>query len=195
VERHILDWLVHYGAIVLFLAQMFGIFGVPIPDELLMTVAGALVRRGELGAAPTALAAVGGCIVGITFSYVLGRTVGVATLRRVFHLRDETLARAQRWFQRFGRWLLTFAYYIPGVRHVTAIAAGSVPLPYSTFALFAYSGAVVWCATFLGVGYVAGDRWREALAAAQHHAVIVGASLVAALIALMLWSMTRRAHA
>src|SRR6202049_3935041 len=140
MEHTLITWLGHYGPVVLFLAQMFGIFGVPIPDELLLTVAGALVRRGEFNGPATLLAAIGGCSTGITGSYVLGSTGGVTGLRRVLHIRESALARAQRWFKRFGVWLLAFGYFVPGVRHVTAIAAGSTPLGYGTVARAADPG-------------------------------------------------------
>ena len=71
---------------VLFCAQMFGIFGLPIPDELLLTVAGALARQGQLPLVVTFLAALAGCMCGITLSYVLGRTVGVAAMHRLAHV-------------------------------------------------------------------------------------------------------------
>ena len=110
MEHRLLSWLAQYGAGVLFFAQMFGIFGLPIPDELLLTVAGALAREGRLGVASTIAAAIAGCVCGITLSYVLGRTVGLATLRRVVHISDAAFDRAHRWFQRSGRLLLMFGY-------------------------------------------------------------------------------------
>ena len=55
------------------------------------------------------------------------------------------------WFRCFGRWLLAFGYFIPGVRHVTALAAGSA-LDYETFARYAYPGAVLWSCTFVALG-------------------------------------------
>lgn len=183
MEREIVDWLVRYGTPLLFLAQMFGIFGVPIPDELLLTIAGVLIRKGQLATGVTMFAAMAGCITGITLSYMLGRTIGLVTVRNVFHVHDKPLARAQRWFQRFGRWLLVFAYYIPGVRHVTAIAAGSTPLRYSTFAGYAYPGAVLWCATFIGIGYFAGDQWPEVIQTVRRHALIMAMGATVALLA------------
>jgi membrane protein DedA with SNARE-associated domain len=162
LEAKLVAMLAAYGPGMLFAAQMFGIFGVPIPDELLLTIAGALVREGKLNAFWTALAAVSGCLCGVTLSYTLGRTVGITALRRIVRVPDSAFDRAQRWFQRIGRWLLTFGYFIPGVRHCTAIAAGSVPLPYREFALFCYSGGVMWCAVFLSFGYITGPHWRRA---------------------------------
>src|SRR4051812_16834946 len=101
MEQHLLDWLVRYGAPVLFAAQVFGIFGLPIPDELLLTVSGALIRRGDLSAAPVALAAIGGAGSGITLSFVLGRTAGVIGLRRFVHVPEQSFVRAERLFERF----------------------------------------------------------------------------------------------
>ena len=48
MEQHFLEWLVHYGAPVLFAVQVPGIFGLPIPDEFLLTLSGALVKKGDL---------------------------------------------------------------------------------------------------------------------------------------------------
>jgi len=162
METRLLQWLSQYGPGALFFAQMLGIFGLPIPDEFLLTVAGALIREGHLPLGWTLLAAIAGCFSGITLSYVVGRTIGMAALRRVVHVSDESFGLAQRWFHRFGRWLLMFGYYIPGVRHCTALAAGSAPLPYQQFALFAYSGGVIWCLSFLTFGYMTGPHWRTA---------------------------------
>ena len=171
VNGDLVGWLVRFGAPLLFFAQVFGIFGVPIPDELLLTAAGALIAGGRLNAASTAIAAISGCLTGITLSYALGRWVGLPVLQARMKNHHDTIERAQSWFRRVGGWLLTFGYFIPGVRHVTAIAAGSGCLNYRTFVAYAYPGGVIWCAVFLGFGYVAGDRWPEVAAAARTHVV------------------------
>ncbi|MEP7306371.1 MAG: DedA family protein [Acidobacteriota bacterium] len=168
-----------YGAPVLFLAQVLGVVGLPVPDEFLLTVAGALVHRGLLNGATTSLAAVGGCLSGITISYLLGRFVGLPFLLTRLHLPAGAVQRAQAWFRRFGGWLLTFGYFVPGVRHVSAIAAGSTPLSYATFARYAYPGGGLWCSVFLGLGYVAGDRWREVVRDSRAHFAVVFFVLVA----------------
>lgn len=165
MQQHLLDWLTRYGAPVLFGAQVLGIFGLPIPDEFLLSVAGALVRKGDLAAAPVVLAAIAGSASGITLSFVLGRTVGVIGLHRVMHVRHKSLERAERLFERFGGWLLVFGYFIPGVRHVTAITAGSTQVTFRFFASRAYPGAVLWSMTFLTLGYYAGREWRPILTA------------------------------
>ena len=111
-------------------------------------------------------------------------------LQARFQSHHDAIERAQQWFRRFGGWLLTFGFFIPGVRHVTAIAAGSGCLEYRRFAAFAYSGGVVWCGVFLGLGYFAGDRWPEVAEAVRSHvlraallAVVIGVAIAIARVA------------
>jgi len=193
VERHLFDLLVRYGATMLFFAQMLGIFGLPIPDELLLTVAGVLVRRGSLDGPATFSAAVAGCMTGITLSYLLGRFVGFCVLERIPGVHADAIHRTQAWFRRFGRWLVAFGYFVPGVRHVTAIAAGSAPLEFDAFASAAYPGAALWSITFLAVGYYAGDRWQEA--AAFLHGRLLVAALAFGVVAVIYVLVTRRQRA
>ncbi len=68
-----LDWISTYGVVVLALLLMVGVFGLPVPDEALLTFAGVLVREGKLHFATTWTAAALGSMCGITLSYALGR--------------------------------------------------------------------------------------------------------------------------
>jgi membrane protein DedA with SNARE-associated domain len=193
VEQTLLDWLARLGPPVLFLAQIFGIFGVPIPDELLLTLAGVLVRKGALNAAATIAATLAGCAGGITFSFVLGRTVGVAALHhRALGAHRAALGRAQRWFERFGVWLLAFGYFVPGARHVSAITAGSASLEFRKFAVAAYPGAVLWCSVYLGLGYFGGERWPEIAAMMPGRALTVGIAVATAIVISVVTTRRRR---
>ncbi|MBW8869058.1 MAG: VTT domain-containing protein, partial [Acidobacteria bacterium] len=99
------------------------------------------------------------------------------------HVTRADLDRIERWFEHSGRWVLMFGYFIPGVRHFTALVAGSSRLPRAVFARFAYTGAAMWSLTFITLGWYVGDRWETALAAAQRHLLTV-AIVVAALVGL-----------
>lgn len=173
MARTVFELLVRHGAPVLFVAQVFGILGLPVPDELLLTAAGALAFKGQLSTVWIVVAAISGCLTGITLSYLLGKRIGLPVLHRWLHVRPGPLSRAQRWFEDYGGWLLAFGYFIPGVRHVTAIAAGSADLNFSCFARYAYPGGVLWCAVFLGAGYYAGDHWRDVAPFTHAHWMII----------------------
>jgi len=181
MEQTALQWISQYGAWALFGLLVFGIVGVPVPDETLLAVAGAFVKRGELSLPPTVLAAAAGTMTGITVSYALGRFLGLPALHRFgryLHVSDAGIQRVHAWFRRLGRWTLTFGYFVPGLRHLVAIAAGSTGLESGPFAVYAYTGAILWVTTFLSLGYILGDGFGPAVEAIRRHA-LAGAAVVA----------------
>lgn len=159
---HISAWLIHYGSFALFGLLALGIIALPVPEETLMVAAGVLMRSGHLKIPATYLAALGGSITGITVSYILGRTAGVYLIHKYGSWIGITAERHQKvheWFERFGKWALFIGYFIPGVRHFTGFSAGTSNLEYHHFALFAYTGALVWVTTFISIGYFTGNYW------------------------------------
>ncbi|HVB39155.1 MAG TPA: DedA family protein [Vicinamibacterales bacterium] len=191
MDPALLAWLSQYGPIALFVLLMLGIFGLPVPDETLLVVAGTLVGKGELPLGWTFGAAVAGSSIGISLSYLVGRVLGPPAVRafgRLVHVSEQTLARIERWFERIGKWTLTFGYYVPGVRHITAIVAGASRLPAGIFMAFAYSGAILWSATFLWLGYEVGDNWPVVLDTARRH---IGLAAAAAIVITVAWAWWR----
>jgi membrane protein DedA with SNARE-associated domain len=153
-----------YGDIALFLLLVVGIIGLPVPDETLLTFAGYLIYKGHLHFPTTLAAAFAGSVCGITGSYLIGRTGGLYVIHkygRYVRITPERLEYVHAWFERVGRWGLFFGYFIPGVRHFTALVAGTSMLEYPIFALFAYSGGLVWVSTFLTLGYFLGEEWSR----------------------------------
>jgi membrane protein DedA with SNARE-associated domain len=79
------------------------------------------------------------------------------------------------------------------VRHLTAYVAGASELEARRFALFAYTGAVLWSATFISLGYFLGDQWTRVSDMADETGLIVaGAAIVVLGIGYFVWR--RYAH-
>lgn len=177
MEQQLLAWVTQYGYLAIFLALVFGIVGLPIPDETMLTFTGYLVFAGHLSLPLAFATALAGSISGITISYTLGRVLGMKVIHRYgryLRISEEHFNKAHSWFERVGQWALTIGYFIPGVRHLTAYAAGISDLEPHRFALFAYTGALLWVSTFIGLGYFLGERWK-AVEANIHHYLVLGA--------------------
>ncbi len=144
-----MQWIAHYGYVAIFSLLVLGIIGLPIPDETLLLFVGYLIYKGQLRAIPSLASAFLGSLCGITLSYAVGRTFG-----------------------------LTFGYYVPGVRHLTAYVAGASKLELPVFALFAYSGGLLWAGTFIGLGYGLGQRWSKVGLGQLHLAMTAAVVLV-----------------
>jgi len=197
MEHQVLDWITQYGYLAIFLLLVCGIVGLPVPDETLLTFSGYLVFKGHLGLLGAFGAALGGSLCGITISYTLGRTFGIQLIHRYgkyVRLSEEHINKAHAWFERVGHWGLTIGYFVPGVRHLTAYAAGMSAVEAPQFALFAYSGGFLWVASFLTLGYFLGERWQVVEKNIERYfaGVTVAAVIVAA--GYLIWRWTRRAR-
>jgi len=191
----LLAWLLHYGYAGLFGLLLMGVVGLPIPDETLLAFSGYLISKGKFHPGSTFAAAFAGSACGISLSYLIGRTAGYQAARRYgryVRLTEQRLNQVHRWFDRIGDWLLAVGYFIPGVRHFTALVAGMSKLDYGKFALFAYTGAAVWVATFLSIGYLVGENW-QAVMQAVHHYTLASLLVVAIACAALWWIRIRRA--
>ncbi|MEB3100141.1 DedA family protein [Ferviditalea candida] len=143
--------------------MMLGMIGLPVPDELLMTFAGYLIFKGKLVYWITLIVACLGSISGVSFSFFLGHKWGLPLLEkhgRKIHMTPERLEKSEIWFKRFGKFAVTFSYFIPGVRHFTAISAGISRWKYRIFLLYAVPGGIAWAFTFITLGYYLGENWR-----------------------------------
>jgi len=143
---------------------MLGIVGLPVPDETLLLFCGYLISKGNMRPLPAWACAVGGSWCGISLSYTIGRTLGLGFVHRFgkyVHLNDEKIDKVHRWFDRIGHWALLFGYYIAGVRHITAILAGTSRLRFVSFIAYAWTGGILWVTTFLTLGYYLGENWQR----------------------------------
>ena len=185
-------WISHYGYLGIFSLLMLGIIGLPVPDETLLTFSGYLIFHGELKLIPTFFSAFLGSIAGISISYAIGSTFGHHILTKYghyIHITESRMQKAHLWFEKIGRWSLLVGYFIPGVRHVVAILAGTSELQMWEFALFAYSGGFIWTTTFLSIGYFFGRHSRVILHSINHNIVSIS---IAGVIVLILFYLYRR---
>jgi membrane protein DedA with SNARE-associated domain len=77
------------------------------------------------------------------------------------------------------------------VRHVTAYAAGISELEPHQFALYAYSGAVLWISTFIALGYFLGERWEAVAQNIHQYALYL---TIAATILVCAWFVWKKAR-
>ncbi|SRR5579884_210322 len=188
-------WVANYGYEAIFGLLVLGIIGLPIPDETMLVFCGYLISQGKLHPIWAFFSALAGSWCGITLSYVIGRTFGLAAVHRFgryFHLTDERLAKVHQWFDRIGHWALVIGYFIAGVRHLTAIVAGTSKLEFKSFAAYAWPGGALWVSAFLTLGYFVGEEWREI--AEQAHRYILWGS-IALLLAVAVYLAIRRRKA
>jgi membrane protein DedA with SNARE-associated domain len=137
----------------------------PIPSELVLAMAGYLAGEGEFNGVLVTVAATVGSVVGAVFLYGLGRAIGEDRLKRwldhVPLVDPDDLERADRWFERHGRWAVLIGRVVPVVRSLVSIPAGANRMPLGEFVGLTALGSGVWNAIFVGLGYALGSKWQQ----------------------------------
>lgn len=191
--HHVDQFLASYGYFAVFGLLMLGIVGPLIPDETILVLAGIAIHRGQMNPLITFAVALAGSLCGITLSYALGRKGVIYALRHVpvfeRHV-GKCLPQVHKWFERFGKWTLFFGYFVAGIRHFTALVAGASELPLGPFALYAYSGATVWVACFLTIGYYLGEGWQDKAQSIDRTVFLIIAAIAVA--AFIWWRLKKR---
>jgi membrane protein DedA with SNARE-associated domain len=186
----------HYGYLSIFIVLFFGIIGIPVPDEVLLTYVGYNTYLGRMSFGLSIFISFLGAMIGITISYFLGSKLGEPFLRRFgpkFFIKERTIERTHNLFDRIGGVILFVGYFIPGVRHVTAYIAGILGYSFKRFALFAYAGALLWVATFITLGHLLGIHWMRIEYYFSNYAWIFWVIIL--IVILVFWFLFRRKKA
>ncbi|WP_238884009.1 VTT domain-containing protein [Clostridium sp. YIM B02551] len=160
----VLELINQYGYMILFFALTLELIAFPLPGELIMTYCGFLVYDSKMSWPLSILVASSGAALGITISYFAGTKLGLNFFKRYgsyIHLGQERLEKTSSWFNSYGNRLLIFAYFIPGVRHITGYFSGITQISYKKFSTNAYVGALIWASTFISLGKFLGPNWEK----------------------------------
>ncbi|WP_316568920.1 VTT domain-containing protein [Neobacillus sp. YIM B06451] len=152
-----------YSYLILFMGIFLELLALPISGQLLMAYAGYFAFLGKMSFPLALLTAFGAAVAGITITYFIGKTGGyklVEKYGRYIHLTPERYAKTAAWYERSGKILLVFSYFIPGVRHFAGYVSGISRLSFRTFAIPAYSGAFLWSFGFVTLGRILGPKWE-----------------------------------
>lgn len=171
------------GLLTLFALVLVDALGVPAPGDSALLVAGALVSEGHFALPAVVVVASAAAIIGDTIVYWVGRSGGRPLLQRDGRFaehRRRGLAQAEGFYARYGVLAVFVGRFIPGVRGVGALAAGTSGMPWAPFAIVNALACVTWTTVAVAAGY--------ALGPAAVIAVLCGAVLVAG----VAWAVRRR---
>jgi membrane protein DedA with SNARE-associated domain len=136
-----------------------------------------------------------GNVVGCSIGWWIGRRGGLPLLHRYgkyIHVGEDRIARADRWFERFGSWAVPLGLATPLVRSFVAIPAGIFEVPYRRFLPLSVLGCAAFCFGLAGIGWALGTAYTHAHDALRYvDYLVVGGVLVLA--AYLAWRWLRPA--
>jgi membrane protein DedA with SNARE-associated domain len=135
--------------------------GLPIPEDIPLLVAGALVGSGHMHLAIAAVVAWCGIIGGDCVLYYLGRRFGLNITRLPLigkHVTKERIYKAERLFHHYGIWVVAVGRMFAGIRGGMVIAAGTIKYNFLKFFIADGAAAVVSGGLFLFLGIEFGQN-------------------------------------
>ena len=188
----------HYGYWAVALLLLLENIGIPvIPGELAM-IAGAIFAgtgRAGLNIVLVGIISVIASFVGAELGYVVGRYAGhelIVRYGKYVFIKPHHLDRAEGLMARYGGIVVIVARFIVGLRELNGIIAGITEMRWLTFAIYNAIGACAWVATWVTIGYVAGDHIDTIYTDVNRYSLYVLIVLVVLLAAYIAWRVVRR---
>ena len=181
-----------YTGLVLLMAMESSVL--PVPAELVMPPAGYLAAKGEMNIVVALACGVLGSMLGAWANYWvasrLGRWVFVRYGKWVL-LSERSLEKTERFFQRHGEIATFVGRLFPVLRHLISIPAGLARMPLGRFFTYTASGAAIWCAILLGIGWLIGKEEaalsRALVSEYSRRAVLALLPIVAVIVVTYVW--------
>jgi len=131
-----------------------------MPGDTLLLTAGAFAAQGKLPLAGVLAVVAIAAIAGDNVGYVIGKHYG----RRLFRKKDgllfrqEYVARAEHFYERFGSKTMLLAHFVPVVRTFAPIVAGIARMNRAQFFIFDAIGDTAWAVIVTLLGYFVGRK-------------------------------------
>lgn len=133
----------------------------PFPSEVVMPPAGYLAWKGEMSLPLVLIAGIAGSLLGALFNYWLAVKLGRPLLikyGKYFFISQETIDKADRFFQKHGHISTFVCRLLPGIRQYVSLPAGLARMPMKPFCLYTGLGAGIWVFVLTIAGYLLGEH-------------------------------------
>jgi len=194
------DWIATWGYIGVFAMVFAGNFGVPVPEDTVLLMAGFLAGQDALDLSTLYAVGIASAVAGDCCGFVFGRTGGQRLIERLasrFRFIHERYERLKNFFEAHGAKTVFMARFIAGARFLAGPMAGAAGMPFLRFLAWNILGAVIWCSLVITVGYLLGDEldWIIQEYRRAGHWIALAAIIVVATLALIYWRRRRARRA
>ncbi len=187
-----MDALLRYGLVAVFVALILTPFGLPLPEDITLLGAGALVHMGHTSLFWALGVGYAGVLCGDLTAYTFGRRVGLHPTGFIARLvGPDDIERIERFYRRYGAWAIVIARQFPGMRLPAFFFAGASGVRLRRFLAFDGSAAIITVGVFVNLGNIFADDMRQ-IVNWLDRARQLGTALGVILVGFIAWRIIRR---
>ncbi|MFC6171345.1 DedA family protein [Loigolactobacillus jiayinensis] len=169
MQNMIVDFIDQFGYLGVFLLITLENVFPPIPSEIVLTFSGFMTLHSAMSLTGVIVVATAGSVAGAIILYAVGRLLSVERLQRLIdgkvgrllHFKRSDLTKTERWFTKRGKSTLFFCRFIPIVRSLISIPAGTTKMPFLQFLFLTAAGTAIWNVVLVTLGQHAGKAWTQ----------------------------------
>jgi len=185
--HRVMEWIGSGGYYVLFGLLFACGLGLPLPEDIPLTVAGIFVGSGHMNLAMAAITCWCGIIGGDCVLYSLGRKYGLNITRLPLighHVTKARIERAEVLFEKYGIWVVAVGRLFAGIRGGMVVAAGTIRFNFVKFIIADGLAALVSGGLFIALGMWLGKNMD--LLEKKMHEFKIGLSIFGVVAAIVL---------
>jgi len=168
----------------------------PLPEDVPLIVAGALIAKGQMNWVVAAICAWCGIIGGDCVLYYMGRRFGLEITRVPFigkHVTKERIQRVEKLFHRHGVGVVAVGRLVAGIRGAMVVAAGAIRYNFVTFIIADGLAALVSGGLWMWLGHWLGANLTEKRVHELKEWIIAAVALI--VVGFIAWMFWKRGHA
>ena len=176
--------LTEHVYVILFVSLILEFAALPLPGETMMVLAGVMAYNNHGSYIGMIIASALGTVIGMQFSYEIGRRLGTKAVDKYgmyIGLTPYRMTKAAEFFNKFGNIVIVIAYFLPGVRHIFGYFSGISRIDAKKFHIYSTIGGVFWVVVFITLGYVLGPSAPHAFKLLHKYGTMLFILAIAAL--------------
>ena len=170
-------------------------FGLPVPEDVPLIVAGALIAKGSMSWLWAGIFAWCGIIGGDICLYWISRKVGPRVTQLPLlrgHITQDRLDRVHKMFDKYGVGVVAVGRLFAGIRGAMVICAGTIRFNFLTFIIADSLAAVVSGGLWMWLGHWLGSNLTAEKV--EHYKFRIIAGMIVLAIGFLIWVLWKRKH-
>ena len=166
----------------------------PIPSEIILTFSGYMTNYSNLNIILVILIATIGSLLGAIILFFFGKSLNNilskflnSKFNKFIMIKENDLNDANIWFQNKGLKSVFIGRFIPVIRSLISIPAGSCNMNFLKFLIYSFFGSLIWNSILVLLGRLAANNWQKIIKIINTYTNITIVILIFLIITSIFW--------
>jgi membrane protein DedA with SNARE-associated domain len=135
----------------------------PFPSDVIVAFSGALAAVADISLPLVIVFAVTGSTTGFIVMYFIGKFAGdkILEVGKIKFISPEAVFTVEKWFQKYGYWLIVANRFLAGTRAIISFFAGMSEMNLKKTIILSAVSSLIWNLILIFVGFYVGHNLNK----------------------------------